>query len=142
MRRYLFINILLVVAGILLAPALFGAGAVWKGKMQPRRPSVSAPATEKDRSLARKKLNSEESMPDRENVASTPAVSAVVINGHALSPRNFRSRPRIMESLPLPDATGTTRSAECGDTKAEGGWIYSPRTRIWLAFPPQTTTRW
>jgi hypothetical protein len=65
MRRYLLINILLVIAGILLALALFGAGAVWKCKMQPRRPSVSAPAAEKDRSLARKKLNSEESMPDQ-----------------------------------------------------------------------------
>ena len=63
---------------------------MWKGKMQPRRPSVSAPATEKDRSLARKKLNSEENMPDRENVASTPAVSAVVINGDALSPQQLQ----------------------------------------------------
>jgi len=48
MRRYLPINILLVIAGILLALALFGAGAVWKGKIQPRPPSVSAPAAEKD----------------------------------------------------------------------------------------------
>jgi len=30
---------------------------------------VSAPAAEKDRSLARKKLNSEESIPESENVA-------------------------------------------------------------------------
>jgi len=66
MRRCLLINILLVIAGILLALALFGAGAVWKGRMKPSRPSVSAPAAEKDRSLARKKLNSEESMPESE----------------------------------------------------------------------------
>jgi hypothetical protein len=58
MRRRLLINILLVIAGILLALALFGAGAVWKGGMHPGRPSVSAPAAEKDRSLARMKLNS------------------------------------------------------------------------------------
>ncbi len=42
MRRCLLINILLVIAGILLALALFGAGAVWKGRMKPSRPSVSA----------------------------------------------------------------------------------------------------
>jgi len=58
MRRCRLINILLVIAGILLALALFGAGAVWKGRMQPSRPSVSAPALEKDRSLASKKSNS------------------------------------------------------------------------------------
>jgi hypothetical protein len=44
--HYRLINILLVIAGILLALALFGAGAVWKGKMQPSRPSVSAPAAD------------------------------------------------------------------------------------------------
>jgi len=33
MRRRLLVNILLVIAGILLAIALFGAGAVWKGRM-------------------------------------------------------------------------------------------------------------
>jgi len=47
MRRRVLINILLVIAGILLALALFGAGAVWKGRMKPGRPSVSAPAAEK-----------------------------------------------------------------------------------------------
>jgi hypothetical protein len=62
MRRSLLINILLVIAGILLAVALFGAGAVWKGRMKPSRPSVSAPAAEKDRSLARKKLNLDETL--------------------------------------------------------------------------------
>ena len=119
MRRYLFINILLVVAGILLAPALFGAGAVWKGKMQPRRPSVSAPATEKDRSLARKKLNSEESMPDRENVASTPAVSAVVINGHALSPQQLQESASNYGVTPPPGRYWyDTISGKWGD---EGG---------------------
>jgi hypothetical protein len=41
--RRLLINILLVIAGILLALALFGAGAVWEGRMKPSRPSVSAP---------------------------------------------------------------------------------------------------
>jgi hypothetical protein len=63
MKRDTLINILLIIAGILLALALFGAGAVWKGRMKPNRPSVSAPAADKDRSLARKKLNSEESLP-------------------------------------------------------------------------------
>lgn len=43
MRRSLLINILLVITGILLALALFGAGAVWKGRIKPTRPSVSAP---------------------------------------------------------------------------------------------------
>jgi len=56
MRRSVLINILLVITGILLAIALFGAGAVWKGRVKPSRPSVSAPAAEKDRSLASKKL--------------------------------------------------------------------------------------
>lgn len=46
MRRYLVINILLVIAGIVLALALFGAGAMWKARMQPAHPSVSAPAVE------------------------------------------------------------------------------------------------
>jgi len=32
MNRNLFINILLIIAGILLAFALFAAGALWKGK--------------------------------------------------------------------------------------------------------------
>ncbi len=32
MKRDTLINILLVIAGILLAFALFGAGALWKGK--------------------------------------------------------------------------------------------------------------
>src|SRR5215472_12748783 len=44
MKRDTVINILLIIAGIVLAIALFGAGAVWKGKVQPTRPSVlSAP---------------------------------------------------------------------------------------------------
>jgi hypothetical protein len=60
MRRSLLINIVLVITGILLALALFGAGAVWKDQMQPRRPSVSAAPFRG-------------SMPDRENVASPPA---------------------------------------------------------------------
>ena len=59
MRRCLLINILLVVAGILLALALFGAGAVWKGRMKPSRPPVSAPAAEKARSPAAKHFNSQ-----------------------------------------------------------------------------------
>ena len=47
MKRDTVINILLIIAGIVLAIALFGAGAVWKGKVQPRRPSVlSAPEPE------------------------------------------------------------------------------------------------
>ncbi len=62
MRRYPLINILLVIAGILLALALFGAGVVWESKMRPIRPSVSAPAAERARSVAREKANSEESM--------------------------------------------------------------------------------
>jgi len=72
MKRYLLINILLVIAGILLALALFGAGAVWKGKKQSSRPSVSAPAAEKDRSLARERHGSEESMSNSEKLPSTP----------------------------------------------------------------------
>lgn len=46
MRRHMVINILLVIAGIVLALALFGAGAMWKGRMQPAHPSVSAPVGE------------------------------------------------------------------------------------------------
>jgi len=40
MKRDTVINILLIIAGIVLAIALFGAGAVWKGKVQRVRPSV------------------------------------------------------------------------------------------------------
>jgi hypothetical protein len=40
MKRDTVINILLIIAGIVLAIVLFGAGAVWKGKVQPTRPSV------------------------------------------------------------------------------------------------------
>jgi len=72
MRRCLLINILLVIAGILLALALFGAGAMWKGRMKPSRPSVSAPAAKKDRSLARERTGSEESMSNSEKLPSTP----------------------------------------------------------------------
>lgn len=61
MKRDTVINILLIMVGILLALALFGAGAMWKGGMHPSRPSVSAPPAGNDRSLARKKLNPEES---------------------------------------------------------------------------------
>lgn len=46
MRRHLVINILLVIAGIVLSLALFGAGAMWKGRMQPAHPSVSAPVAD------------------------------------------------------------------------------------------------
>ena len=46
MRRHLVINILLVIAGIVLALTLFGAGAMWMGRMQPAHPSVSAPVAE------------------------------------------------------------------------------------------------
>jgi hypothetical protein len=46
-KRHLLINILLVIAGIVLALVLFGAGAMWKGRMQPAHPSVSAHAAEK-----------------------------------------------------------------------------------------------
>ena len=46
MRRHLVINILLVIAGIILALGLFGAGAMWKGRMQPAHPSVAAPVAE------------------------------------------------------------------------------------------------
>lgn len=46
MRRHLLINILLVIAGIVLGLALFGAGAMWKGRMQPAHPSASAPVAE------------------------------------------------------------------------------------------------
>jgi FtsZ-interacting cell division protein ZipA len=84
MKRDTAFNILLIIMGILLALALFGAGAVWKSRMQPSRPSVSAPAAEKDRSLANKKPDSEESMPESENVASNPAVSVVVTDDHRL----------------------------------------------------------
>lgn len=54
MKRDTVINILLIIMGILLALALFGAGAVWKSRMQPSRSSVSAPAAEKDRTLCQK----------------------------------------------------------------------------------------
>ncbi len=51
MKRDTVINILLIIAGIVLAIALFGAGAVLKGKLQPTRPSV-LPAPEAGTSMA------------------------------------------------------------------------------------------
>ena len=47
MKRYLLINTLLVIAGIVLAVVLFGAGVMWKGRMRPAHPAVSAHAAEK-----------------------------------------------------------------------------------------------
>jgi len=47
MKRHLLINTLLVIAGIALAIGLFGAGVMWKGRMQPAHPSVSAHEAEK-----------------------------------------------------------------------------------------------
>jgi hypothetical protein len=37
MKRDTVINVLLIIAGIVLAFALFGAGALWKGKETPRK---------------------------------------------------------------------------------------------------------
>jgi len=39
MKRETVINLLLILAGIVLAIALFGAGAFWKGKSSPKRSS-------------------------------------------------------------------------------------------------------
>jgi hypothetical protein len=39
MKRDTVINVLLIIAGILLAFALFGAGAFWKGKSSSKRSS-------------------------------------------------------------------------------------------------------
>jgi len=52
MKRDTVINILLIIAGIVLAITLFGAGAVWKGEVQPTRPSVLS-APEAGTSMAR-----------------------------------------------------------------------------------------
>lgn len=41
MRRHMVINILLVIAGIVLALALFGAGAMWKGRIPEKAPRTS-----------------------------------------------------------------------------------------------------
>ena len=101
MNRDLLINILLVIAGVLLALALFEAGAMWKGKMQPSRPSVSAPMSEKERIVVRTKINSEESMPD-ENFSATAGASAVVINGHALSPQQLQELATNYGTAPAP----------------------------------------
>lgn len=89
MRRDVVITVLLVIVGILLALALFGAGAVWKSEMEPSRPCVSAPTAERDRSVTPEKANPEEIIPNGENVASTPCASAVVIDGHVLSPQQL-----------------------------------------------------
>jgi hypothetical protein len=86
MKRDTVINILLIIAGIVLAIALFGAGAVWKGKVEPTRPSVlSAPGAGKGGRKAGEKASMEEAMTNAENAAPTSSTSAVVINGSALS---------------------------------------------------------
>ena len=91
MKRDTVVNIFLIIVGILLALALFVAGAVWKGRMKANRPSASAPAAEKDRSLARKKLNLEESMPESENVASARPDCEPLAPAQGLNRRNLRS---------------------------------------------------
>lgn len=39
MKRDTVINVLLIIAGIVLAFALFGAGAFWRGKSTPKKSS-------------------------------------------------------------------------------------------------------
>jgi hypothetical protein len=39
MKRDKVINLLLIIAGVMLALALFGAGAFWKGRSSPKRSS-------------------------------------------------------------------------------------------------------
>lgn len=41
MRRDLIINFLLVIAGIVLAIVLFGAGAIWRGRIPTKAPRTS-----------------------------------------------------------------------------------------------------
>ena len=40
MERNTVINVLLIIAAIVLAIALFGAGALWRGNATPRRTSL------------------------------------------------------------------------------------------------------
>lgn len=40
MNRDLVINVLLIIAGIVLAIALFGAGVMWKSRTAPRTTSI------------------------------------------------------------------------------------------------------
>jgi hypothetical protein len=40
MERNTVINVLLIIAAIVLAIALFGAGALWRGNATPRRSSL------------------------------------------------------------------------------------------------------
>ena len=44
MKRDVVITVLLVIAGIILAIVLFGAGVFWKGKTSPARSSQMVPA--------------------------------------------------------------------------------------------------
>ncbi len=44
MKRNTLITVLLVIAGIILAFVLFGAGAFWKGRNAPRSSSRVVPA--------------------------------------------------------------------------------------------------
>jgi hypothetical protein len=44
MKRNVVITALLIIAGIILAFVLFGAGAIWKGRSSPRRSSQVVPA--------------------------------------------------------------------------------------------------
>ena len=79
------INILLIIAGIVLAIVLFGAGAVWKGKVAPTRPSVlSAPGAGKGGRKAGEKASGGSHDQCRKR-SSNSSTSAVVINGSALS---------------------------------------------------------
>ena len=98
MKRDLLINILLILAGIALAVALFGAGAIWKGKTQPSRPTASAP---KERIVVHTKISSVESM-SYENFFATPGASAVVINGHVLLPQQLQELATNYAAAPAP----------------------------------------
>ena len=48
MKRDVVITVLLVIAGIILAIVLFGAGVFWRGKTSPARSSQTVPARHQD----------------------------------------------------------------------------------------------
>src|SRR6266851_2146614 len=87
MTRDTWITVLLVIAGIVLAFVLFGAGVRWKSKTSAGRPyaSIAAPAEQTDRNRAAARPNSEGTVPNTESAVPTSVASTVVINGRSIS---------------------------------------------------------
>jgi hypothetical protein len=119
MNRDTLITVLLVIAGIVLAFVLFGAGVRWKSKTSAGRPSASiaAPAERTDPNRAAERPHWEGTMSNSENAVPT---LSVLINGSVLSQRQLQAlfatygasiSPAVIPSHPFsPAGPGISRT--------------------------------